>query len=57
MRFDTRGIEEEALLEKGVRFEDVLRHARARVELDVEEEAAALSTRPTMPVFHGEPWR
>lgn len=55
--FDTHGTTEEALLDDGVKLEDVLRHARARIEVDVEEEAAVLSKRMTVPVFQGEPWR
>jgi hypothetical protein len=35
----------------------VVRHARARVDLDVEESFAVESCRPTVPVFVCEPWR
>jgi len=35
----------------------VARHARARVDLDIEESFAAESRRPTVPVFVCEPWR
>lgn len=37
-------------------LEDVLRAARVTKELDAEEAAAADSIRPTIAVFHGEPW-
>ncbi len=55
--FDSHGTAEEALLDGGAVLEDALRYARARVAVDIEEEASALSVRPTMPVFQGEPWR
>lgn len=40
-----------------LRLEDILRVAAATACVDAEEEQAAVSVRPTMPVFHGEPWR
>lgn len=55
--FDTHGTETEVLLNDGRPLEDALRYARARIEVDVEEEAAVLSKRMTVPVFQGEPWR
>lgn len=55
--FDTHGVTTEMLLLGGRSLEDVLYCARATTELEVEEETAVLSTRPTMPIFEGEPWR
>lgn len=57
--FDTHGVTTEMLLLGGRSLEDVLYCARASTELEVEveEETAVLSTRPTVPVFEGEPWR
>lgn len=55
--FDTHGTEAEVLLDSGRSLEEVLLHARAVAIVDAEEEAAVFSTRPTMPIFQGEPWR
>ena len=38
-------------------LEEVLRHAVACAHVVAEEESAAVSVRPTCPVFRGEPWR
>lgn len=37
-------------------LDEVLRHAAAGAHVDAEEEQAVVSRRPTVPVFHGEPW-
>jgi hypothetical protein len=36
---------------------EILRRAAAIRSVEADEIAAAESTRPTMPVFPGEPWR
>ncbi len=41
----------------GMRLDDLLRVAAATACVDAEEEQAAVSSRPTCPVFQGEPWR
>ncbi len=51
------GILDEQLLGEGVPFETVLRRAMASAILDAEEEASAISTRPTIAAIVGEPWR
>lgn len=38
-------------------LEEVLRVAAASAVVEAEEEIAAVSKRPTVPVFLGEPWR
>jgi hypothetical protein len=38
-------------------LDEVLSRARARACVDAEELASVESTRPTMAVFLGEPWR
>jgi hypothetical protein len=38
-------------------LEEVLRHAAAVAVVEAEEESAAISKRPTVPLFVGEPWR
>lgn len=48
--------EEEALLTSRP-LDEVLRRAAAIVQVFAEEESAAISYRPTVPVLHGEPWR
>jgi len=55
-KYDTHGTEDELLLEDRP-LEEVLRRAAAAKAVDAEEEAAALSKRPTVPVFICEPWR
>jgi hypothetical protein len=37
-------------------LDEVLRVAAAQAVIDAEETTAVDSTRPTVPVFHGEPW-
>jgi len=55
--FDTHGAPTEVLLLDASRtFEEVLMHARAMAAVDAEEDAAVFSTRPTIPIFQGEPW-
>lgn len=55
-KYDTHGTQEELLLEDRP-LEEVLRHAAASAIVDAEEESAAVSKRPTVPVFICEPWR
>jgi hypothetical protein len=38
-------------------FDEWARHVVASAHVVAEEESAAVSIRPTVPVFHGEPWR
>lgn len=38
-------------------LEEVLRRAAACAHVIAEEESAAVSVRPTCPIFLGEPWR
>ncbi len=38
-------------------LDEVLRRAAAVACVEAEDECAAVSVRPTVPVFHGEPWR
>jgi hypothetical protein len=56
-KFDVGGFtaEEELLTERSL--EEVLRHAAASACVEAEEEHAAVSQRPTYPLFLGEPWR
>lgn len=37
-------------------LDEVLRRAAAQAHVLAEEESAAVSCRPTVPVFQGEPW-
>jgi len=55
-KYDTHGTEEEMLLEDRP-LEEVLRRAAATRAVEAEEESAAISKRPTLPVFICEPWR
>jgi hypothetical protein len=38
-------------------FDEWARHVVAQAHVIAEEETAAVSCRPTVPVFQGEPWR
>lgn len=57
MKFDVDQFSEEERLLIDRSFEEVLRHAGARVAVDVEEEEAAISKRPTVPAFAIVPWQ
>lgn len=57
LMFDTHACTAEVLLDSGEPLEAALRHARAAIELDVEEASVNFASRPTVPIFQGEPWR
>lgn len=51
---DAFTLDEELLASRPL--DEVLRRAAAQAHVLADEEAAAVSTRPTSPVFHGRPW-
>lgn len=48
--------EDEALIVERS-FEEWARRVVAKSTVDLEEEQGAVSVRPTLPIFLGEPWR
>lgn len=56
LTFDSAYFEEEDVLEREP-LSAVARKAAARLSVEEEESSAVESTRPTIPVFLGEPWK
>lgn len=57
MLFDVGGWSEDEALIAERSFDEWARHVVAKSQVELEEEAGAVSVRPTLPIFVGEPWR